>query len=730
MSINQDFHISFTQENKSYEVDLHAVNKPAKNSIAIGGKNYSLLGRDEDIEKFRSHIQISGFENISEFTASLEKSLGPAEKSRVVFQKILGDSTVKDAELRTTVPAGAGAIVAISEQGKEPRYICMGNTSVNGGRLVDENTAALIGSGAKMFTALLSKILSEKEGSPLTLDSKLSDFMREEHFDIFEDPELAKKITLEMLLSHTSGLQYYGDDYNNARAGQTLDQILSGMAPHGVRFIAAPGDGIYSYSNRIGLAAVVIEKAYKKMVAKDLIDKGELRGNQTLRELSEIEPANATLSKLPPQILDLSLQGLLDSKSPYINGVYVYDLIDQFLMQVNHHRLSYVDILQRELLGPLDMTRTGFDKPKDDNVLRAYRSETGKNPSSMDVEILDPMMRGAGGLWSSMGDIMKLAGAYKENGLWTKSENPRQLISEEGIRDMARVRGINGITGLALNVEGPFVGKGGSISSYEYSLRIDPAKGSVVARMCNFLDTENYKAFEQQVSKLLPGTEEAKADLVKLTPEEVELAAKGFPMEQCDQFFKGDRGIVGVKFTGNEPGVILNWNGETLPVRKIDKGLYLILGGGFPGGQALHIIEVGTRRYAIIEKGDEANTFKGILKEDMFFPKDMAFLQEAGGASGVYKSVLSGGPPPIKVEVDASKGISLTMGDLSPVPGLVTNIVKSDGNKISEIWVQANLGPFPPDKLFKLVVDANGAWSLVFADFMNPANEVEKVPKK
>lgn len=805
---------NFTYKEVQHKAYLEVAESALEKMVSIEGRDYKILGSEENISLLRSHIpslKTSDFESVSSFQASLV-GIGPHEKTNSVFQKtIVSSSEVVEIEeqepvdlesinkkIEETLPPSAGAMVVVYERGKQLTPICVGQTSVTdtlnhykillsdiqkqievlesqekesgpdkarqekikglgekinhfkkeiaaqeSARPVDMQTAALIGSGAKMFTALLSKVLCER--GDLSLKSKLSDFLNEEHFQIFEDPESAKQVTLEMLLSHTSGFQYFSDDNNNARKGQSLDAIFSDMRPKGIRFIASPGDGIYSYSNQIELAAVFIEKSYKKKLVKDLIKDGVISGDQPVKQLeptrqklqekidkaekhiaylknkrdhvskgssgrakkgnlnTQIEAHEARLKTLKSDFdkIPKTVQDLLQYPSAYVQDIYVYKIFDELLAPSKKHQTTYADIMKAELLDQLGMTRTSFEKPEDPNVLRAYRGG-----SSFDTEILDPLMRGAGGLWSCMGDMVKLVEAYGENGLQTSSGTT--LISSEGLKDLAQNRGVNGNTGLGINVDGSIVGKGGSVASYGFTLKMDPSKGNAVISMCNFIDDRsNFDPFAEIVKGTLDGMypkkEAQKTIPPKLTEKEARLALEGFPISQCDIFFKGDRGFVGIKRTETDPWIILNWNGQTLPVRKLGKDRYLIIDDGYPGGQVLRIFKGKKtgKSYVIIEKGEETNAFQGIPKSTMFFPRDADFLKDVSGARGTYQSTIKGGPT-FKFEIDDSPNCRLSLGEFPPVTGLVTKIVKDGDERTAEVFLQGNCGPFPPDKLFKI----------------------------
>jgi CubicO group peptidase (beta-lactamase class C family) len=749
---SSNFSINFA----SHTVSLQQTNAPSETTVTVNGKTYALLGKEADILLLRALIQSTEFRSFKEFKATLKASLDSSEKIQFESQRILGIPSTKSItlkeELESTMPKGAGAMVTIYEKGKKNTLLLGQTSAVNvsknypGPQPVNEQTAALIGSGAKMFTALLCKVLEEKK--VLSLKSKLSDFMREEHFQMFEQPELAKEITLEMLLSHTSGLQYFSADDNDARKDQSLDKIFSNMPKSGIRFIAEPGDDIYSYSNHIELAAIFVEKSYKKKLAKDkyttlttkidqleehlAILKREKEGVQGVFLNSQIEATERELAQLKTELQKYpsNFLELLEENSAYINGNYIYDMLDAYLGEDAF--LTYGDIMKRELLDPLEMSRTSFKKPEDENVLRAY-----KDGQAFDKEVLDPLMRGAGGLWSSMGDIIKLVDAYQEDGLKTRGN--KILIPQEGLKDTATRRGINGSTGLAINIDGPLIGKGGSIASYGFNLEMDPLNRNAIISMCNFIDDKKeFDTFQDQVQEVLdrhyPSLKHSKIDDSTLTPKEAALIAEGYPMQECEQFFKGDRGYVGLKRTVEEPGLILNWNGQTLPVRKLAENQFLILDkigysdgkGGYPDGQVLQILEGkhSKKTYVFIEKTGETNAFQAISKNDLFFTDNNDFLEEIKGATGIYTSKKENAPT-FKFEVNKANECLLTLDDFNPAKSLITHIEHNNG-EISEIHLQANCGPFPPDKLFK-ISRGNLVRQEIEAEIVQTEVEIEKL---
>ncbi|MBA2369787.1 MAG: serine hydrolase [Candidatus Protochlamydia sp.] len=762
MSGPNEFYTNFCYKDVTY--NLHLVKgEKFDHSVQINGNMFAVLGSKEKLEtacKILNSVLLDAITSSQDLEGRLSFlngiSFPSSAKIEIVCKKTLVISNIGDIpsminilaeELAPFVPKEGGAIVAISKEGKEPEFINLGSTTVDGGLPPDKDTAALIGSGAKMFTALLSKILEEKgaivleEGKGLT-QSKLSDFMKVEHFQIFENPEAAKNITLESLLSHTSGLQYSADDRNNSRSGQSLDEILDGIVKHvkidsskAIKFANNPADKIYSYSNQIGLVAVCLEKAYKKVLVKELIATSQLKENQTLRKLS----LNVKLS-IPESAQEFTLKDLLNSSSPYmVNSLleefYVYDLLDQVLKQFEpeksisskYNEITYADILKRELLEPLGMDKTGFQRPIDSNILEACVIKDGSTPKTVKEDIRDPMMRGAGGLWSTPNDIMKLARSFSADGSFL-DKNKKKLISKQGVTELAKVRGINGKTGLALD-EGPIVGKGGSISTYDFKFKLDTSTGNAMVSMCNFTGAE--KEFNAFISKAIQSLEDLNPklkandhlkDTFKIDALHLETQLAHADSNECDEFFTGKQGYVAVKHT--DFGIIVNWNGIKLPARGSDKSFVVFGGGSHDGKEILFKEGIGSKKtpYLFIEKGINSVGFMKNSKEEVASPHCLDIPKDVTGIDGTYKSPHPDGPKPISVTTTTDE-LRFAYGKNDPVPGYIAKIIRDGKAGIIEIWVMTTAEDVP-DKMYKLIKTKND-WSLGIALFENPETNLE-----
>lgn len=605
-----------------------------------------------------------------------------------------------------TIPKGAGASILVCANGEKPRHLGLGTTSVQGGHPIDVNTAAVIGSGAKMFTGLVSKVLEGK--GILSLQTKLSEVLEERHFAIFQDPKAAKDITLEMLLSHTSGLQFDADIERNDREGMSWDAILDGMSKDAtsdptkkIKLNSAPGEGIYAYSNQISLAAIFIEKAY----------------NQAHKAANH----NST------------------------------------------ERFVYADILRREVLEPLGMSRTSFVRPEG-NVMRAYRND-GNHPRSEDADIRDPVHQPAGGLWSTAADIGKLAQAFAKafkSGEGLKSSDGKTvLLSPKALEDFLRPRGVSGVSALGIDVVGPFFGKGGEISTYDFKFSFDRDTGSYIVSLCNFKNSpdsfggeiaDGYKV--GYINHVIPTIDEMHSRFTQpktLSPigsdsQEIGSALETFPLHRCDLFYYGGMGIIGMH---SKDPKWLNWNGEILPLKQIGKDKFLVVGDTRHAGK---VVKFGKgdkgSPYVFIETAPKTEkviipvAFKAVQPgswkagstesariseiETLKLQKDLP-LEEILDAQGKYdiSSLGAKGAAPIAVSIDpvrrtikVSSQDRLDLETRVPieVPMTISSSKTGSNGELSELLLIGNFMRVPLYQL-KLSKQASGKWQLEVLDF-------------
>jgi Beta-lactamase len=122
-----------------------------------------------------------------------------------------------------------------------------------------------VGSVTKTFTSFLAlKLVNE---GVISLGTKCGELIDRELLQtVFADPDAAAEMTLEQLLSHTSGLEC--DDHNREESGLNLLTmharfIREGEVGNKYKHTCQPGDGIGFYSNAgLAVAAWMIEVAY------------------------------------------------------------------------------------------------------------------------------------------------------------------------------------------------------------------------------------------------------------------------------------------------------------------------------------------------------------------------------------------------------------------------------------------------------------------------------------
>lgn len=126
-----------------------------------------------------------------------------------------------------------------------------------------------VGSVTKTFTTFLA--LKLRQEGMIDLNTKCGDLIdRKTLASIFKDPDAAASMTLDQLLSHTSGLEYY--DHNREFDPEqdnpkTMHErfLYEGKFGNKFRHTSKPGDHLGSYSNAgYAVAAWMLEIAYNK----------------------------------------------------------------------------------------------------------------------------------------------------------------------------------------------------------------------------------------------------------------------------------------------------------------------------------------------------------------------------------------------------------------------------------------------------------------------------------
>src|SRR5262249_10214583 len=134
----------------------------------------------------------------------------------------------------------------------------------------EEYGAHRVGSVTKTFTAFLAMKLTKDGVLPNGLQTKCKDVIPHEMLEkVFENPKSAGEMTLEQLLSHTSGLEF--DDHSRPQdslAPSLQERFLKEPdEKDGRKYIhlSEPGEGIGFYSNAgLAVAGWIMEAAYNK----------------------------------------------------------------------------------------------------------------------------------------------------------------------------------------------------------------------------------------------------------------------------------------------------------------------------------------------------------------------------------------------------------------------------------------------------------------------------------
>ncbi|HEY9879452.1 MAG TPA: serine hydrolase [Leptolyngbyaceae cyanobacterium] len=194
----------------------------------------------------------------------------------------------------------------------------------------------------------------------------------------------------------------------------------------------------------------------------------------------------ATLDALIARFRDLPLEFEPGSQYRYSNSGYV--LLSQVIETVSGQ--SYGDYIQDNLLTPLGMENTGYNKPSSvPGLAQGYR---GNPRDYQSVPSTHPTTaQGAGGLHSTVGDL-----ARWNQALFGEVPGDREILSQQAIAAMttpqvslgsAEAPEIDYGYGLVINnqSENRLIGHGGGISGFVTSLLYLPDQDTTIAVLSN-----------------------------------------------------------------------------------------------------------------------------------------------------------------------------------------------------------------------------------------------------
>lgn len=194
MSVNHDFHLHFMSEGQAFSIDFKLQEKPSVKSALIDGKRFVLRGNEAQIAWLReklpeldsSGLSLNHLKECLQNLGAIEVAVDDKVEGVVIphLQNVESRkegawaSEIKESsphhydkqtpierisqeveqKLQETCPKGAGSIVMVSTLEEGSQIVSGGSRTVQGGK-IDGQTAAIIGSGSKMFTSLCSMAL-------------------------------------------------------------------------------------------------------------------------------------------------------------------------------------------------------------------------------------------------------------------------------------------------------------------------------------------------------------------------------------------------------------------------------------------------------------------------------------------------------------------------------------------------------------------------------------------
>lgn len=281
MSSN-DFNLRFAGKAQSFDINFQAQKGASPHTVLVNGINYSLKGDNFKIAWLRQKISsLSNNENTTFEDLQLRlREIGVTNLSvtgrmetlaRAHFSSSI-EIDVKSAKeaylLATDNPHDSHVAVGILRADGSISELNLGKNEAYG--------AHRIGSVTKIFTTFLAlKLMND---GMINLETSLGDLIDKKLIDervlhgVFADPEKARQMTLEQLLSHNSGLDYddkprigpEGEDDPNVRLS-TLNERFTYQATLDKKYEHKhqPGEGVGLYSNLgFDVAAWMLELVY------------------------------------------------------------------------------------------------------------------------------------------------------------------------------------------------------------------------------------------------------------------------------------------------------------------------------------------------------------------------------------------------------------------------------------------------------------------------------------
>lgn len=849
MTIPQQMNIIFRHHGIDYTINL-VKSKDSDHCVAINGVSYAVLGEEGKLDaacKILGSVSLNLITSEEDLKGRLfqrgDISFPQAQKADEVGIEILQSresssqrtkalekaykTLAKDLKeyVKGNLKEGALLVQVVGIKGAETPLV-FGTRSVNDVVPVDvdEHTIGRTGSGAKLWAGLLTNVLTTKYGKYkyIQMDDELDKFAPEEALRKFGrigsngqnivDAELAKEISIKGLIGMMAGLEYEQPKPRNPPE-TTLDQFMRGneINDGSIHILYHPKDKINFYTNNICFIAYPIEKAYKKVLAAELIDQNQLDENQKLRDLipdlevfrnqlqekikkteaaiesmrslgafddvsapdknqkteAEIESmgqlgttfdnamapyknrlavlkADLQRFSVPDSVQDLTLKDLMACESAYTGSperVYIYDLIDLFLMPSNNHQVDYAEIMKRELFSPIGMKNSGFHDVPGIHMDVTYENETTEQDVSFTPPKDHPMKFGAGFGRTSLSDASKLAAGLSDSRGLVSEDGKTTLLTPEELNDFFKPHGHYegwGLGGAELSCDGKVIDKGGSLSQDQYSFWVDRESGVGMIAMCNCgrRPDKILNDFKEKVEDINYPNSKAKR-LVK----EKEGTPLGIPIDyyfalplnlkDVQKLFDGTRGRIALLFDYDtaKKGII-HWSGTPLEVEKKDGAFHVTTPGRFKDLVIKKMKgEVSKKEYLAV--GD--TSFIEINEDSLPTQSDIERAQkEFPQFKGGYKNKKheEWGTLEFDVLEDNQGNILLGAREVGPKDVEQKNFVPQGIVEVEPNSILFNgHDRQPPDKIFKFVRESESApWRLQVLDYAS-RQFIEERPK-
>lgn len=286
-SDNYSVPVSDSDINKNVQAESPANNLPVEEKVTVkiikinqatnvraedndNSAKLALLNKDTEVEyvsqsKKRYQIKYAGNK-----TGWIMKSCGDLSEKEIIVKHIPAYTSGVPLQMKGTKEGDeigsilknystTGASVAVIKNGQVAYHYEYGYANKQKKVKVNENTKFRIASATKVFTSMLA--MAEVDDEKLDLDGDLSKIMGYK----FYNPSYPKqKVTMRMLLTHTSGLI----DRDNQ-----FSQKLKNITCNGTYYVSPPGVKFLYCNLNLGIAGAVVEKSANQTISQYAADR-------------------------------------------------------------------------------------------------------------------------------------------------------------------------------------------------------------------------------------------------------------------------------------------------------------------------------------------------------------------------------------------------------------------------------------------------------------------------